>query len=188
MAYIPTGNELIDPFRLLEQSGIRAGMKLAELGCGTLGHYVFPASQLVGEHGKVYAIDILKSVLSGVESRMKIEGATNVETLWADIERDHGVKLDDGAVDMGLLINNIFMSKQRDKLLKESARIVRVGGWLLVVEWKTTGSALGPDTEVRVAPDEAKRLATSQGLILEKEFDAGEHHYALLFKKPYPES
>lgn len=183
MAYIPTGNELIDPFKLLQRAGVSAGMRVAELGCGTLGHYVFPAAQMVGENGRVYAIDILKSVLSGVESRMKMEGATNVETMWADIERDRGIKLGDGSVDMGLLINNIFMSKQRSNLLKESVRIIRQGGRMLVVEWKPGAMSLGPEKEVRVQPEEAKRLAAEQGLVLEEEFDAGEMHYALLFKK-----
>ena len=73
MPYMPTGRELIDPFKVLEAAGIRADMTVADFGCGTLGHYVFPAAQMVGTHGKVYAIDILKSVLDGVNSKKKME-------------------------------------------------------------------------------------------------------------------
>src|SRR5688572_25312489 len=109
MAYIPTGKELIDPFKILEDAGIRSDMKIADFGCGTLGHYVFAASKLVGNGGKVYAIDILKSVLGGVESMIKMENVTNVELVWGDLERLGGVKLPDGLLDIGLLINNLYL-------------------------------------------------------------------------------
>src|ERR1700675_3615040 len=99
MSYIPTGKELIDPFKVLEEAGLGADMKVADFGCGTLGHYVFAASRLVGPGGKVYAIDILKSVLDGIESMMRIERVTNVETVWGDLERVGGIKLADGLLD-----------------------------------------------------------------------------------------
>lgn len=183
MPYIPTGKELIDPFKLLEDAGIRNGDKIADFGCGTLGHYVFPAAQLVGPSGKVYAIDILKSVLGGIESRMKMEGATNVEMIWGDLERVGGVSLPDGALDMGMLINNLFLSKQQAEMVKECVRMVRSGGTFILVDWKPTGT-FGPDPATRVAPDAAKKLALDAGLIYEKDLQPGPYHYGFLFKKP----
>src|SRR5512143_268188 len=143
--YIPTGKELIDPFKVLQEAGIRSGMSVADFGCGTLGHYVFPAAQLVGPDGKVYAVDILKSVLGGIESRTKLEGATNVITVWGDLERINGIKLDDGMMDIGLIINNLFLSKQQDTMVKECVRMVKHGGKVVFVDWKPTGSNFGPD-------------------------------------------
>lgn len=185
MAYIPTGKELIDPFALLEEAGIAKGMKVADFGCGTLGHYVFPAARLVGDEGKVYAVDILKSVLSGIESRMKMEGTTNVETLWGDLEREHGVRIDDGALDMGLLINNLFLSRQKEKMIEECVRMVRKGGAFVIADWKAGGAAgFGPEPATRVPRDEAKRLAAAAGLIIEKDLDPGKYHYGFLCRKP----
>ncbi len=183
MAYFPTGNELIDPFKLLEASGIREGMEVADFGCGTLGHYVFPAARLVGPSGKVYAIDILKSVLNGIESRMKMENAGNVTPLWGDLEREHGIKLADASIDLGLLINNLFMSQQKAVLVKECVRMIKPGGALLIVDWKPSASAIGPDPAVRVTADEAKALGLAAGLKLEKEIVPGEQHYGFLFRK-----
>jgi ubiquinone/menaquinone biosynthesis C-methylase UbiE len=184
MPYFPTGKELIDPFKLLESAGIRDAMTVADFGCGTLGHYVFPASKLVGPNGRVYAIDILKSVLNGIESMMKMESVMNITPVWGDMERDHGVNIPDGSVDLGLLINNLFLSKQREAMVKECARMVKPGGRMVVADWKPAGAPFGPMPESRVSPFDARRLAEDAGLIWEKDLFPGQYHYGMLFRKP----
>lgn len=184
MAYIPTGKELIDPFKVLEEAGIRDGMKVADFGCGTLGHYVFAASKQVGAGGKVYAVDILKSVLNGVESMIKLERITNVETVWGDLERIGGVKIADGALDIGLLINNLYLSKQQAEMVKECVRMVRSGGTFVLVDWKPSGATFGPDPKTRVGAEAAMKLGTDAGLQLVKEFVPGPYHYGFIFRKP----
>jgi len=184
MVYIPTGKELIDPFKLLEEAGVRSGMTIADFGCGTIGHYVFPAATLVGPEGKVYAVDILKSVLNGVESRIKMESANNVTTLWGDLEREKGIALPDGTLDMGLLINNLFMSKSRATMVKECSRMVKRGGRLVVVDWKPTGGGIGPNPAQRLSADEAGKLAEEAGLVLEKTLEPGKYHFGMVYSKP----
>ncbi|MFH1047336.1 MAG: methyltransferase domain-containing protein [Patescibacteria group bacterium] len=183
MVYIPTGKELIDPFKVLESANIKNGMKIADFGCGTLGHYVFPAAHLVGPEGQVFAVDILKSVLSGVESRAKLEGVTNVRLLWGDIERDRGVKIADNILDIGLLINNLFMSKQKQAMLVECVRMVKPGGKFIVIDWKPAGVSFGPDPATRVNPEEAKALAVGAGLKHIKDIVPGNYHYGFVFSK-----
>ncbi len=183
MPILATGNELIDPFKLLEQGGIRTGMTVADFGCGTLGHYVFPAAQLVGPNGKVYAVDILKSVLSSIESRKKVENILNIETIWGDLETTNGVALPDNSVDIGLIVNNLFMSTQKDAMVKECTRIIKKDGVMVIADWKLAGVNFGPPAESRVSPQEARHLAAEAGLTLTKEFDAGKYHYGLVFRK-----
>ena len=184
MTYIPTGKELIDPFKILEEAGIRSDMKVADFGCGTLGHYVFAASQLVGLGGRVYAIDILKSVLNGVESMIKVNNVTNIELVWGDLERLGGVKLPDGLLDIGLLINNLYLSKQQEMMVKECVRMVKPGGTFVLVDWKPTGATFGPDPKTRVSAEAALKLGLTAGLQLVKELVPGPYHYGFIFKKP----
>jgi len=183
MPYISTGNELIDPFKVLEEAGIRNGMKVADFGCGTLGHYVFPAAHLVGPEGKVFAVDILKSVLSGIESRIKMESVSNVEMLWGDIERERGVKIEDNVLDLGLLINNLFMSKQQPAMVRECMRMVKPGGKFVLIDWKPAGVSFGPEPESRVSPEEARALAEGAGLKYEKDTVPGDYHWGFVFSK-----
>ena len=183
MQYFPTGSQLVDPFRLLEEAGLQPGMKVADFGCGTLGHYIFPAAKMVGAEGRAYAVDILKSVLSGVESRKKMENANNVEIIWGDIERENGVSIPTESLDIALLINNLFLSKPKDTLIRECSRTVKPGGKFVIVDWKPTGFGLGPKPDMIVPKEEARRLAEHNGLVFIKEFEPGQYHYGFVFRK-----
>jgi len=55
----PTGRALLDPVKILQNAGLTEGQVYADFGCGTLGYFVLPATDLVGLGGKVYALDIL---------------------------------------------------------------------------------------------------------------------------------
>lgn len=48
---------LQDPKRVLESTALARGMNVADYGCGP-GSFAIPAAQIVGDGGKVYAIDI----------------------------------------------------------------------------------------------------------------------------------
>src|SRR3989344_5685414 len=120
MAYIPSGSELLNPEKILARTNIREGMRVADFGCGASGHFVFPMSQMVGKDGKVYAVDILKSALASVESRAKIEGATNILTIWSDLEVFGGAKIDSASLDIVAFVNN----QPNEAMLKEAARLL----------------------------------------------------------------
>lgn len=177
------GNELIDPVKLLEAGGIKQGDTVADLGCGASGHFVFPAAHFTGPQGKVYAVDILKSVLSAIDSRAKLEGVDNVEAIWADLERPGAMKIADGTVDLTLLVNDLSQIPARETVAAEAARITKAGGTLVVGDWKRTASPLGPPPERRLDPAVAKQLVGAKGFELIKEFDAGPYHYGLVFRK-----
>lgn len=182
MHLLPTGRALIDPFKTLEEAGIRQGMRVADFGVGTVGHFLFPAAELVGEKGHVYGIDILKPVLQAARSRARLAGAGNVELIWGNLEKLGGSRLPDNSMDLALIVNLLHAVKNSD-MLKEARRILGTDGLLLVVDWKPAGSTLGPKAEHRLPKEEAKALASAAGFALDKDYEAGAHHYALLFKK-----
>ncbi|MBI2552022.1 class I SAM-dependent methyltransferase [Candidatus Uhrbacteria bacterium] len=177
------GNELIDAVKLLTRAGIKQGDIVAELACGTSGHFVFPAAHLTGPTGRVYAVDILKSVLEAIRSRAKLEGVDNVETVWADLEKPGALKITDGSADLTVLVNDLSQIPARAAVLREAARITKSGGTLLVGDWKQTASPLGPPPERRIAPATARQLAQEAGFEYREEFEAGPYHFGIVFEK-----
>lgn len=177
------GNALIDPVALLKAAGIKQGDAVADLGCGATGHFVFPAAHLVGPKGKVYAVDILKSVLEAIASRAKIEGVDNVEGMWADLERPGGMKIADGSVDLTVLVNDLSQIPDKETVAKEAARITKAGGTLVVGDWKKTAAPLGPPPGARLDPEYVKELAGRAGFELTREFEAGPYHFGMVFKR-----
>ncbi len=176
------GNEMIHPQKFLTEGGIKAGDTVADLGCGASGHFVFPAARMVGDDGRVFAVDILPSVLQSIESRGKIEGANNVVRLWADIERPGATKIPGGA-DMALLANTLFQTKDPAAAIRTAAEVLKPGGRLLIGEWKSTGASFGPSAMMRVDSGKVRQWAKDAGFIFDHEFEAGPYHYGMVFKK-----
>lgn len=175
--------QLLDPMNVLKESGITPGQYVADLGCGAIGHFVFPAARLIGEKGIAYAVDIQKSVLSAIESRSRLDNIHNVKTLWADIERTGGIRVSDQTFDLTLIINNLSLAKTKDTLAEEARRVTRIGGRLTVIDWAETTSPVAPRPEVRVSPVAASELFSHHGFALDHEFIPGASHWGLVFKR-----
>lgn len=178
-----SGTELINPFSVLERAGIRERMRVADLGCGTLGHFVFPASELVGPKGRVYAVDIVRDVLEAIARRAKEDRLENIVGVWSDIDVYRATQIPDGDLDLTLLVNNLFLSQHRQNLVKEMARLTKRGGRVVIVEWKITATPLGPPSDQRVASEQAQALMQIPEFRLIEQFEAGPHHYGLIFQR-----
>lgn len=178
------GNELLDPAYLLKDVlQMSYGAKLADLGCGSMGFFVLQSAKLVGDKGLVYAVDILKEVLSSVEGRARQEGLYNVKTVWSNLEIVGAAKIPENCLDYALLVNTLFQTKKHQEVLKEAYRLLKMGGLLLVVDWQTGGGPIGPTREMRLEPAAVKSLAQAVDFQLIKEFAAGKNHYGLIFQK-----
>jgi hypothetical protein len=102
--------------------------------------------------------------------------------IWGNIEKIGGTKLREGIADRAILSNTLFQIEvgDRDNLALEIKRIIRPGGKLMVIDW-TAGSPLSPKT---VVPQMlAEGIFQKVGFTLDKTFDAGDHHYGIIFKK-----
>ena len=113
----------MDANLIFRKAEVSEKMKVADLGCGSSGHFVFPAARLVGKNGKVYAVDILKTVLESINKRTKQEGLDNIETVWSDLEIFGATKIESGSLDISLLINTLYQSNKRAEILRETARM-----------------------------------------------------------------
>lgn len=183
MVYISGGKELINPETLLSKVGIKQGMKIADLGCGTTGRFCIPAAKLTGNTGVVYIIDILKSVLNEVSRKARLEGVNNIKAIWANLEIFGSTKIKNDFIDVATLINILFQSKEHKNILKEAYRILKINGKLLVVDWKQTAIPFGPPLIDRVKPEAIKKIARELNFQLIEEFSAGQYHYGLIFSK-----
>jgi ubiquinone/menaquinone biosynthesis C-methylase UbiE len=174
---------LLDVNFILQKAQIKERMKVADLGCGTAGYFVFPAAKLVGDRGLVYAVDILKPSLESISRRIRQENIKNISTVWSDLEVYHATKIETESLDVALLINTLFHSQKRAEIIRESIRMVKKGGKILVVEWEATSSPFGPPPEKRVKIESLQAVAEKMGLKIVEKFDAGQFHYGILFTK-----
>ena len=172
----------LHPERTLAELDIRPGMTVADFGAGG-GYFTIPAARMIGNGGKVYAIDVQKQAINLVKSRANLEHLLQVDTIWADLELPQGSGLADQSVDVVLIANILFQAEKKGVILGEAWRVLRQGGTLAILEWDQTPFPAGPPPESRVPKEEARNLAQTAGFAFEHEFNSGDHHYGLLFKK-----
>lgn len=183
MTILTGGNALIDTALILEKTRISEKMKVADLGCGTSGHFVFPVAKIVGKKGIIYAVDILKTVLETIAKRARIENYDNIKTIWSNLEIFGATKIESASIDISLLINTLYQSHKRAEIIREAIRLIKRGGKLVIVEWKNIAVPFGPSVEDRVDKELMISIANRLGMHLEEEFDAGQYHYGLIFVK-----
>ena len=176
-------NQLLNPFIILEGLGISEGMTVADFGCGGVGYFVFAASELVGEHGKVHAIDILKTNLESVKKRLREDSIYKINTIWSNLEVYRGTNIVENSIDLGLLINILFQSEKHKEVIREVHRLIKKGGILAIIDWKSHAIQFGPPAGNRLDKDKIINLATMNGFRIVNEFEAGKYHYGLKFVK-----
>lgn len=181
--HITGGKSLLDVDFIIDKAGVEEGMRVADFGCGSSGRYIFPAAELVGSKGKVFAVDILKTSLETVARRVRMENVDNITTIWSDIEIFGATKIENSSLDVGLLVNTLYQSHKRVNILREAIRMIKNNGKLIIVEWKNIASPLGPPSEYRVKKDDLIKVLKKLGLELKEEFFAGKYHYGLIFIK-----
>lgn len=108
--------------------GIREGMNLVDYGCGP-GRYTTRFARLVGEKGKVYAVDIHEIALEIVREKMVKLGLDNVEPVLA---KGYDSGLPDHVADMVTAIDMFFSVHDPAAFLAELKRIAKPDGVLVI--------------------------------------------------------
>lgn len=175
--------ELINIPEVYKKLGLEPNQKVADLGCGRTGSWVFTAAQFVGEGGIVYAVDILKQVLKVIETEAERNNFMNVRTVWSDLEIYGAAKIPEGSLDAAFLTNTLYQSHQQGKMVQEAVRLLKPEGKLLVVDWNQHIANFGPAKEHRVDPEVIKKTCEDAGLALLESFEAGQYHFAYIFQK-----
>ena len=120
--------------QLLKDVGIKAGQVVLDFGCGS-GTYTVPAARIVGDKGKVYALDKHSEVLNKLMQRAQSVRLNNIERMDAHGEME--IDLADSSVDVVLLfdvLHSYYFPRPEDrrKLLDEVHRICKTEALVLV--------------------------------------------------------
>lgn len=171
-----------DPQKNIKKFGLLEGTRVADFGSGS-GHYTLVASLLVGNSGRVYAIDIQKELLKKVKDISSGVNQDNIDVLCGDIEEIDGTKLADESVNAVLITNVLFQIEKKENVAVEAFRVLKKKGRILFVDWTDSFGGIGPQPDDVVSEENAKALFEDAGFQFSSRFDAGAHHYGLIFKK-----
>lgn len=161
---------------------IKDGDTVADFGAGS-GYFLAELSRRAGSNGRVYACEIQKALVEKIGEQARRLGLNNIHPLWCDLEEALGIKIKDGVVDVGVLVNTLFQIEAKEVAVIEMGRTLRVGGRLVIIDWTDSFGGMGPAAYHVVTVEEAAALLESHNFVLEQTFPAGSHHYGLVFRK-----
>jgi ubiquinone/menaquinone biosynthesis C-methylase UbiE len=124
MSLIFKVRDLVSPPRkILEEAGLGLGDWVLDYGCGP-GAYVPDAAEMVGESGKIYALDIHPLAIRCVQSIVRRRGLANVETIQSHCRTG----LPNESLDMVLLYDVFHMLDKPRAVLAELYRLLKAKG------------------------------------------------------------
>jgi len=118
----------LNPYKLLNAAGLKPGQKVLEVGCGP-GFFTIPAAKIVGDKGKVYALDVNPVAVETVRRKIMENNLKNVKIMLADASE---TGLPDESIDVAFLFGVIHALKDVDAVMREMHRILKVKGILSV--------------------------------------------------------
>lgn len=167
--------EFLPPYQTLENLGLQPGDIMADIGCG-IGYFTIPASEVVGETGKVFAMDISFEMIQEVEKKAEENNITNIKTI---VTEENDLKVDDGAVTYAFICTVLHEVENIHKFLNEVKRIMAEGERIAVIEWQKTESDWGPPLEHRLDKACVERVIKDNGFKDVAAVDINEYFYAV---------
>lgn len=145
------------PDKVVAALSIAPGMTVADVGAGT-GYFMKRLADAVGPTGKVLAVDIEPDMVRYMTERAARENTPNVE---ARLGKPDDPQLP--AVDRIMIVDTWHHIGNREQYAKKIAGSLKLGGFVLVVDFKLE-SEKGPPKEHRVTAEQVMSELKSAGL------------------------
>ncbi|MEN8108233.1 MAG: methyltransferase domain-containing protein [Pseudomonadota bacterium] len=174
-----------NPSQVLQDVGIAAGMSVVDLCCGD-GYFTQPMCELTNP-GDVYGLDLDADLLGQAET--VCDPYRNFHSILGDAL--DLPQLIDGLVDFVFMANTfhgvpdqLYLSKAISHTLNDAGRFAAINWYRRPrEETMVLDQPRGPDTELRMQPEEVQQVVEPAGFLLEKVVDVGPYHYGAVFIK-----
>lgn len=156
---------------------------IAEFGCG-YGTFTLPVAAIFD--GTVFGFDIEADLVALVVRRAADQSLENVRVACRDFV-DDGTGLSDNSVAHAMLYNILHIEEPLT-LLREAARILRPGGTISIIHWRSDiCTPRGPPIAIRPSPEQCGAWAELVGFRGLEKIDLGSSapwHFGLRLRKP----
>lgn len=165
------------PKAVIERSGVRPGMTVMELGCGS-GAFTTYFARAVGSEGRVYAVDIQPAMLRQLERKLARAENRDIRNIELKEASAYELPFAGEFFDLVCMITVLMEVPDKGRALREVRRVLKPGGALVVTEFFPDPDYPFRGTVIELGRREGFMLDNSQGNFW---------HYTVRFKKPNSE-
>jgi ubiquinone/menaquinone biosynthesis C-methylase UbiE len=156
----PSRLEIFHPEAVLNKFGLKEGMAVLDVGTGT-GFYLPYLSKLVGEKGRVYAVDIEPRLLDYAKKRVEDLRLRNIEVLKSE---ENSIPLPESSIDFIFMAFVFHELKEPLRYLEEIKRVAKPDATLLILDWTKIDRDKGPPPSEVYAEDEVQNYLKGAGI------------------------
>lgn len=128
-----TGREVYDKrYAIVEASGVRRGMSVADIGAGT-GLFTRLFAHVVGSEGRVYAVDISRPFVENIIRTSREQGLDNVEGI---VNSDRDTLLPRASIDLAFLVDTYHHFEYPDSMLSSIRQALKPGARLIIIDFR----------------------------------------------------
>jgi ubiquinone/menaquinone biosynthesis C-methylase UbiE len=164
-----------DPEAVLADIGLGPGQVFVDLGCGE-GFFSIPASKIVGEQGRVYALDINSEAVESLHRFAEEHGLDNIVAQAGAAERRI---MCEGCADFVFFGIDLHDFSNPAAVLRNAMVTLKPDGKLIDLDWKKEETPVGPPLEIRFDQQKAVGLIEGAGFRVESVADHGPWHYLI---------
>jgi ubiquinone/menaquinone biosynthesis C-methylase UbiE len=167
---------------IVDAMGLEEGMVVADIGAGT-GLFTTEIARRVGDHGAVFAVDIVPAFLDQIRERVEAEELTNVTVVLGE-ERATG--LEDASVDLAFMCDTYHHIEYPQTYMASLFRTLRPGATLVLIDFERVEGKTSPTMLKHVRADKQTVIeeVSRAGFVLESETELLEENYYLRFLRP----
>ena len=164
---------------VLQALGLRPGMVVADIGAGT-GYFALPMAAAVAPLGKVSAVDVQPEMLA--ELGRRTAAGVPIELVQAEATR---TPLAEGSQDLVFSANVWHELDDRDAALTEFDRLLRAGGKLAILDWRTgVDQPPGPPLPHRIGERRVVEQLLGRGWTEVRSASVGRYSYLVTGQRP----
>jgi len=166
-----------------EQLQVKPGMTVCDMGCGS-GYHTVPLALMVGETGKVLAVDVQPEMIDMLKTNVEKRGLKNVVPINSLF---HDPQLPADTCDMILMVDVYHEFSHPVQMLEGMRRALKKDGLLVLVEFRAEDDTVPIKPEHKMSKAQINKEMAANGFELKREFDGLPWQHLMFFgKKPTP--
>lgn len=178
-----SSKDFLDSESIISTIGLKEDQTVLDVGCGE-GYFSLAASNVVGAHGQVVAVDVHEASINILRTIIAQENIGNVLAFKADVTKR--IPVNDNAVDVCLMVNVLHafaLNGEIAEVMREIVRVTKRHGSLAIVDFKKIETAAGPPVSQRLSPADVENILGEYGFIVDTFDDVGPYSYLIKFIK-----
>jgi ubiquinone/menaquinone biosynthesis C-methylase UbiE len=158
---------------------VKPGMVVCDMGCGN-GYHTLPLAGMVGETGKVYAVDVQPEMIEMLQANIEKKGLKNIVPINSLY---HDPKLPPNTCDMIVMVDVYHEFSHPVQMLAGMRAALKPDGQLVLAKYRAEDESVPIKPEHKMSKAQINKEMNANGFKLVREFDGLPWQHLMFFGK-----